>query len=77
MCTDGKLLYKNLTPYKHTNQHSTITLQKNGQTYKFNRGLTVYNYFVDRGCDKVWFRSTNYSDCRVDNLFDASELVED
>ena len=76
VCSDGNFLHKNLTPYKHAHNHSAITLRQGGVNQKFNRGLIVYKKFVDPSCEVVHMRSMNYGDCRLDNLFDATDDSE-
>ena len=77
MCSDGNFLHKNLTPYKHSHNHSAITLRHNGVLEKFNRAVQVYRKFIDPSAQVVYFRSMNYGDCRLDNLFDATDEVGD
>jgi hypothetical protein len=68
VCTDGNFLHKNLTPYRHSHNHSGITLNQNNKPKRVNRAKVVYKLFIDPTVEVVWFKSENFADCRIDNL---------
>lgn len=74
VCTDGNILMKNFTPYKHAHNHSNVKAKGK----QINRALVVINYFIDPTVqiEDVAMRSMNFSDCRIDNVFDVKNYPE-